>query len=205
MASTRKSSELQVFHLSNVSSCIFRVQLHHGGRWVQVPELGDGAAEALRSVSSADATSAGLAGDYLNIGLLLVLYTLQGVPMGLAGAIPFILQEKGVSYADQSMFSLVSWPFSLKLFWAPIIDSVYVEAFGRRKSWLVPSQLMIGLTMLMLGSRVDAMLSETVETAGEKPQVQLLTATFFWMFFLCATQDIAVDGWALTMLQERWF
>jgi PAT family acetyl-CoA transporter-like MFS transporter 1 len=123
--------------------------------------------------------------------------------MGLAGAIPFILQEKGVSYADQSMFSLVSWPFSLKLFWAPIIDSVYVEAFGRRKSWLVPSQLMIGLTMLMLGSRVDAMLSETVETAGEKPQVQLLTATFFWMFFLCATQDIAVDGWALTMLQER--
>ena len=28
-------------------------------------------------------------------------------------------------------------------------------------------------------------------------------ALFFWMFFLCATQDIAVDGWALTMLQVR--
>eukprot|EP01050_Picozoa_sp_SAG11_P005112 SAG11_NODE_346_length_10432_cov_4.883770_12_plen_157_part_00 len=49
--------------------------------------------------------------DFLNICLLLVLYTLQGVPMGLSGAIPFMLQDKAVSYADQSMFSLVSWPF----------------------------------------------------------------------------------------------
>ena len=58
----------------------------------------------------------GLEGDYLNLLLLLLLYTLQGVPMGLAGAIPYILAEKGTSYAAQAEFSLVSWPFSLKLF-----------------------------------------------------------------------------------------
>jgi PAT family acetyl-CoA transporter-like MFS transporter 1 len=89
-----------------------------------------------------------LAGDYQNLFLLLLLYTLQGVPMGLSGAIPYILQEKSVSYTEQAVFSLVSWPFSIKLLWAPIVDSWYSEKFGRRKTWLVPAQLAIGLVML---------------------------------------------------------
>jgi hypothetical protein len=33
--------------------------------------------------------------------------------MGLAGSIPLLLQERGASYTNQSLFSLVSWPFSL--------------------------------------------------------------------------------------------
>ena len=37
----------------------------------------------------------------------------------------------------------------------------------------------------------------------EVPNVPLLTAIFFSLNFLAATQDIAVDGWALTMLQRR--
>ena len=36
---------------------------------------------------------------------------------------------------------------------------------------------------------------------GEHPDVTTLTAMFFFLNFLAATQDIAVDGWALTMLQ----
>ena len=74
--------------------------------------------------------------------------------MGLAGAIPYILQEKHVPYDDQAMFSLVSWPFSLKLLWAPIVDTVYVQRFGRRKTWLIPTQFAIGATMLLLGFQV---------------------------------------------------
>ena len=38
---------------------------------------------------------------------------------------------------------------------------------------------------------------------GETPRVLLLTVIFFSLNFLAATQDIAVDGWALTMLQRR--
>ena len=52
--------------------------------------------------------SASLRGDYGNIALLLVLYTLQGVPMGLAAAIPLLLHERGASYAEQALFSLGS-------------------------------------------------------------------------------------------------
>ena len=59
--------------------------------------------------------------DRLSIVILLVLYTLQGIPMGLCGSIPLILKEKGVSYESLSLFSLVSLPFSLKLLWAPVV------------------------------------------------------------------------------------
>ena len=54
-----------------------------------------------------------LQGDYGSVALLLLLYTLQGIPMGLAASIPLLLQERGATYAQQSIFSFVSWPFSL--------------------------------------------------------------------------------------------
>jgi PAT family acetyl-CoA transporter-like MFS transporter 1 len=72
-----------------------------------------------------------LRGDYANIALLLLLYTLQGVPMGLAASVPLLLQERGATYAQQGVFSLVGWPFSLKVLWAPVVDSLYVKSFGR--------------------------------------------------------------------------
>jgi len=43
-----------------------------------------------------------LKGDWLNLFLLLLLYTMQGIPCGLAMAMPIILQSnKDVSYKDQ--------------------------------------------------------------------------------------------------------
>lgn len=42
-----------------------------------------------------------LDGDRGSLALLLLLYTLQGVPMGLASSVSFVLQERGGSYADQ--------------------------------------------------------------------------------------------------------
>ncbi|XP_054839839.1 acetyl-coenzyme A transporter 1 [Eublepharis macularius] len=135
-----------------------------------------------------------------SILLLLFLYVLQGIPLGLAGSIPLILQSKNVSYTDQAFFSFVFWPFSLKLLWAPMVDAVYFKRFGRRKSWLVPTQYILGLFMMYLSRQVDSMLGET---EGRSPDVVALTMTFFLFEFLAATQDIAVDGWALTMLSRE--
>ena len=39
-----------------------------------------------------------------SILILLLLYVLQGVPLGLAGSIPMLLQARGVSYNDQALF-----------------------------------------------------------------------------------------------------
>ncbi|KAI4455931.1 solute carrier family 33 acetyl-coa transporter -related [Holotrichia oblita] len=104
--------------------------------------------------------------DAGNIALLFFLYTLQGIPLGLSAAIPMILQNRGVSYKQQAEFSFVNWPFSMKLLWAPIVDSMFSYRFGRRKTC----------------SYVDIWLGDD-KTA---PNI-----------------DIAVDGWALTMLRKR--
>jgi PAT family acetyl-CoA transporter-like MFS transporter 1 len=218
---------------------------------------------------------ADLRGDYANIALLLLLYTLQGVPMGLAASVPLLLQERGASYSQQSLFSLVSWPFSLKLFWAPLVDSYYNPRIGRRRSWLLPAQLLCALLMISSSASIDRYLGGAPlamaaghndmsvskgtgagarggatgagEGGGEvqPPAVYELTCIFFVLYLLMATQgscihtcvytscscfcwsylyvctsltwrcavylcvcecmnqDIAVDGWALTMLHRR--
>lgn len=87
-----------------------------------------------------------------------------------------------------------------KILWAPLVDSLYVKAFGRRKTWLVPSQILIAAFMFYLSQNVDNWMGDGKE---KKPEMILLTAVFFVLWFLTATQDIAVDGWALCMLQRR--
>ena len=137
--------------------------------------------------------------DRSNIAALLLLYVLQGVPIGLGASIPMVLQSKMIGYRQQAMFSLVTWPFSIKLLWAPVVDSLYSRSFGRRKSWLIPVQYTIGLTMILLSYTVDGLLG-----MGQlPPNVLLLTVAFVFLHFLAATQDIAVDGWALTMLSRE--
>lgn len=143
-----------------------------------------------------------LKGDYGNIAFLLLLYILQGIPIGLSSAVPLLLQNKKVSYSDQAIFSFVTWPFSTKLLWAPIVDSIYWRWLGRRKSWLVPVQFGIGVFMLILSNSVSSLLLNDPVT-GKKPDIYLLTFIFLMLNFLAATQDIAVDGWALTLLKRR--
>lgn len=141
------------------------------------------------------AAEPGLMGDEKNIAILLFLYVLQGIPLGLSSAIPLILTNRGISYSQQAEYSFSQWPFSLKLLWAPVVDSCFMARFGRRKSWLVPIQYLIGIFMLVLGRNVERYL--------EAADVTSLTVMFFVLNFLAATQDVVVDGWALTMLQRR--
>lgn len=139
-----------------------------------------------------------LDGDRMNIAVLFFLYLLQGIPIGLTAAIPMLLQNRGASYKQQAEFSFAVWPFSLKLLWAPIVDSLYSNKIGRRKSWLIPTQYLIGVFMLILSSHVEMWLGSEHESSN----IQILTMIFFALNFLAATQDIAVDGWALTMLKR---
>jgi PAT family acetyl-CoA transporter-like MFS transporter 1 len=89
---------------------------------------------------------------------LVLLYTLQGVPLGLSfGSIPYLLKSK-LTYSDIALFSLSSYPYSLKLLWSPIVDSLYIRSFGRRKSWIVPIQAIAGLTLIIMGLNIDEFL-----------------------------------------------
>lgn len=70
--------------------------------------------------------------------------------------------------------------------------------FGRRKTWLVPVQYLIGIVMIIMSSSVMGWLG----SEEEAPSMSILTISFLLLNFLAATQDIAVDGWALTMLKR---
>ena len=117
--------------------------------------------------------------------------------MGLASVMPLYLQEKGADYSQQAKLSFISWPYSIKLLWAPIVDSVYSKAFGRRKSWVVPTQLLVGIMLVGLSGTLGNLMEE------EGIHIQTIALLFFSLYFLVATQDIAVDGWALTILSRE--
>lgn len=132
--------------------------------------------------------------DKKNFLSLVFLYLLQGIPVGLAfGSVPFLLKSR-LSYGQVGIFTLASYPYSLKLLWSPIVDAFYNKSFGRRKSWIVPIQTISAIVLLILGTRVEQLMENAEANLG------WITLAFFTLVFLCATQDIAVDGWALTLL-----
>ncbi|KAK5112410.1 hypothetical protein LTR85_011519 [Meristemomyces frigidus] len=139
--------------------------------------------------------------DRRNFLLLVLLYFLQGIPMGLAGgSVPFLLKSH-LSYGQIGVYSLASYPYSLKLLWSPIVDAVWSAKVGRRKSWILPIQALSGLGMIWLGSQAQAMMEKAGENNGAG--VWGFTGWWFALVFMCATQDIAVDGWALTLLSPQ--
>ncbi|THU91656.1 hypothetical protein K435DRAFT_759029 [Dendrothele bispora CBS 962.96] len=129
--------------------------------------------------------------------LLCVLYLIQGVPLGLAlGSVPFLLKDH-LSYSQLATFALSSYPYSLKLLWSPIVDSVFLPSIGRRKSWIIPMQLVVGTLMLYISLNVQRLMDNPGSYVYE------LTFIFTSLVFISATQDIAVDGWALTLLSHE--
>ncbi|KZF20429.1 acetyl-CoA transporter [Xylona heveae TC161] len=141
------------------------------------------------------------AADRRNFLLLVLLYFLQGIPMGLAsGSVPFLLKPY-LSYGQIGIFSLASYPYSLKLLWSPIVDAVWSPKVGRRKSWILPIQLISGIGMIWLGGHVKEMMVEAGANNGAG--VWGFTWAWFFLVFMCATQDIAVDGWAITLLSSQ--
>jgi MFS transporter, PAT family, solute carrier family 33 (acetyl-CoA transportor), member 1 len=105
---------------------------------------------------------------------------------------PFMLQSR-LSYTQMGVFSVAAYPYSLKLLWSPVVDALYWPRFGRRKSWVVPVQLACALLLALSAGWIEARYLQG--------QVVPLTVLFFFFVLLAATQDIAVDGWALTLLR----
>lgn len=65
---------------------------------------------------------------------------------------------------------------------------------------MIPTQYLIGIFMLILSQHVGNWLGDG--QINHMPRVPVITLIFFSLNFLAATQDIAVDGWALSMLKR---
>ena len=119
-----------------------------------------------------------------------------GLPLALSGStLLFWMAEAGVDIKAIGLFSLAGTPYTIKFFWAPIVDALNVPVLsrllGRRRGWLVFSQLMLMVAIVFLGS-LDPVATPWWVAAGA-----LLVAT------ASATQDIVIDAFRVESLDDH--
>src|SRR6185437_9534640 len=119
----------------------------------------------------------------------------SGLPLALSGSTLLVwMRESGVDLGTIGLFALVGTPYTLKFLWAPLVDALHVpfltRALGRRRGWLVLSQLaLIGAIVLL--ALTDPARSPLFVALG----ALLVAAT-------SSTQDIVVDAFRVESLPE---
>ncbi|MDQ8936688.1 MFS transporter [Acinetobacter rudis] len=125
--------------------------------------------------------------------MITLLYISQGLPLGLAmDALPSILKNQGASLQSLVFLPLVGLPWILKFLWAPIVDNYKLSHFGRRRSWLVPMQTLVVITLIL------------VWWLGiEQQHAPYILLFMFIASMASATQDIATDGLAAELFTGK--
>src|SRR6266566_8731211 len=87
--------------------------------------------------------------------IVLLLGFSSGLPLALSGStLQIWMRESGVDLGTIGLLALVGTPYTLKFLWAPLVDALHVpfftRAFGRRRGWLLFSQLLLIATILAL-------------------------------------------------------
>ncbi|MGH8658679.1 MAG: AmpG family muropeptide MFS transporter [Gammaproteobacteria bacterium] len=130
------------------------------------------------------------------IAVMLFLGFSSGLPLALtAGTLQAWLTVAGVDIKTIGVFALTGLPYTVKFLWAPLMDRYALPLLGRRRGWML-------LTQLGLLASIAAM-------AGLSPveNAALLGALALLVAFLSASQDIAFDAYRADILQpaERGF
>jgi PAT family beta-lactamase induction signal transducer AmpG len=127
----------------------------------------------------------------LRFGSFTVFYIAQGLPFGLVNiALPAYLAAQGVSAGAIGAFiGIASLPWTFKLLAGPMMDRFSYLAMGRRRPWVILSQVCLVLTGVAFAFFPQAL--ENIAT---------LTALCFLLNSFAATQDVAVDGMAIDVL-----
>jgi MFS transporter, PAT family, beta-lactamase induction signal transducer AmpG len=119
----------------------------------------------------------------------------SGLPLALSGSTLLIwMTEAGVNLGTIGLFALVGTPYTVKFLWAPLIDALDVpllsHRFGRRRGWLILSQVLLIAAIVFLGS---------CDPTGPAAIVALGA---FLVATASATQDIIVDAFRVESLSE---
>jgi PAT family beta-lactamase induction signal transducer AmpG len=132
---------------------------------------------------------------YLKPRVLIVLFLgfSSGLPLALSGSTLAVwLTERGVDLATIGLFSLVGLPYTFKFAWAPLVDALDVPVLsrllGRRRGWLIFTQLLIVVAVIILG------LSSPERSLGFVLFGAVLVAA------ASATQDIVIDAFRVESL-----
>jgi PAT family beta-lactamase induction signal transducer AmpG len=117
----------------------------------------------------------------------------SGLPLALSGATLAIwMTEAGVNLRTIGLYALVGLPYTIKFLWAPLVDALDIPVlsrrFGRRRGWLVFSQILLAAAILFLGF--------------QNPSVSLWPVALGAVMVAAAsaTQDIVIDAFRVESL-----
>lgn len=132
----------------------------------------------------------------MKLGLLVSLYLAQGLPYGFfTQALPVVMRKEGLSLALIGASAVLAAPWGLKFLWAPLVDRFAGSPLGARRGWILPLQATtIGIALLLAFSR---------DLAAGASLIAVMSVAVVVMNLLAATQDIATDGLAVDVLEER--
>ena len=125
--------------------------------------------------------------------IVLLLGFSAGLPLALSGeTLRVWMADSGVDVGTIGLLALAGLPYTIKFLWAPLVDALDVPwlsaRLGRRRGWLVASQLVLMATILLLGTR-DPLGAPVIVGLGA-----LLVA------FASATQDTVIDAFRVESL-----
>lgn len=127
--------------------------------------------------------------------VMLLLGFSSGLPFLLTGnTLGFWLREGGADLATIGFLSWVGLAYSLKMLWAPLVDRLdapILGRLGRRRGWMVLSQLLIGAGLFGMAA-----------VGPDGGDLWKLGAFALLAAFASATQDIVVDAWRIESAED---
>jgi PAT family beta-lactamase induction signal transducer AmpG len=119
----------------------------------------------------------------------------SGIPITLIlSTLKAMLVDKGFDIKIIGFLSLISLPYSLKIFVAPVVDSLSIpfltKKLGNRRSWILTMQVLLVLFIFLLG------------IAGEFSSLFGICLFSFFVATISATQDIVIDGYRIELIEK---
>jgi PAT family beta-lactamase induction signal transducer AmpG len=135
---------------------------------------------------------------YLKPRVLIILFLgfSAGLPLALSGTTLLIwMKEAGVDLGTIGLFAFAGTPYTIKFLWAPFVDAIDVPVLsrllGRRRGWLIFSQLVLIVAIVLLAFCNPAVVPPLVIAAGA-----------LFVAAASATQDIVIDAFRVESLPE---
>ncbi len=117
----------------------------------------------------------------------------SGLPLGLVLiAIPDWMRNIGVDIRVIGLMTMAQAPWTFKILWSPLLDRYATPWMGRRRGWAVVSQVaLFAMTLALAG-------------VGHHPDTPwVVGALALAIAFASATQDIALDAYAVEVLRPE--
>lgn len=113
----------------------------------------------------------------------------SGLPLALgAGTLQAWLASAAVDIRTIGIFALTGLPYLLKPLWAPLLDRYAVPGLGRRRGWLLITQLAIAVILVAMAS------------CSPQASLSLLGVLALSLAFFSASQDIVFDAYRTELL-----